>query len=331
MHRRNFLKTTTAALAAGGLLSSCAQDQPQTVGEIARTSIERFGVGLFTIPFWLEQDFAGAIKKLAGIGYKEVELFGPYPYSVQEAKDFWNGITGQLGFSGSGYFGHSAKEVRETLVENGMTSPSAHIDLGTLQERLDEVAEAAHTLGQTYIGIAAMREEFRQDLDGYKRTADLFNEIGMKMNAFGLKFLYHNHGYGLVEMEGEIPLQVVIERTDPKYVALEIDIFWTVAGRADPVEYLNAYPGRFKLMHLKDMTETVHFKGDGGTPDQWMELFPYTTDAGSGVMDLPAILAAARSNGVEHFYLERDIAQDPDKTLADSYRYLSSLTFEPVG
>ena len=64
-------------------------------------------------------------------------------------------------------------------------------------------------------------------------------------------------------------------------------------------------------MHLKDMTEIVHFKGDGGTADQWMELFPKMTDAGSGVLDLPAILGAAKKNGVEHFYLERDLAADP--------------------
>jgi sugar phosphate isomerase/epimerase len=209
-----------------------------------------------------------------------------------------------------------------------MTTPSMHIDLITLQTNLEEVAEAAHVLGQRYAGTSAIPEEMRTTLDGYKRTADLFNEIGSRMHDFGLQLLYHNHGYGLVEMEGEIPLKVILERTDPRYVVFEMDIFWTTAGRADPIALLVDYPGRYKLMHLKDMTEIVHFNGDGGTSDQWIELFPYTADAGEGALDLPGILEAALDNGVEHFYLERDIAQDPDRTLQASYDYLAALELE---
>jgi len=197
----------------------------------------------------------------------------------------------------------------------------------TLQTRLDDEAEAAHALGQRYAGIAAIRPEERKSLDDYKRIADEFNEIGARMAAVVLTFLYHNHGYGLVEMEGTIPFQLLLERTDPKLVALEMDVYWMTAGRADPVAYLDAYPGRFPLMHIKDMTEPVHFAGDGGDPSQWIELFPYMADAGSGVLDLVAILTQARKSSVEHFYLERDLASDADTTLEKSYQYLSSLAF----
>ena len=328
MNRRKFVQTTVLTAASGSLLSACGSEQEKQLDTSQPTvnRLDRIGVGLFTIPFLLEADFPGAIKKLADIGYKEVELFGPYPYSVQEAKDYWNALTPQLGFSGSGYFGHSVKEVRQILDDNGMTSPSMHIDMKTLETRLEDVAEAAHVLGQRYAGISAMPDEMRKDLDGYKRTADLFNEIGMRMKKVDMQFLYHNHGYGLVEMEGEIPMKVILDRTDPEYVALEMDIYWTTAGRADPIAYLNDYPDRFKLMHLKDMTEKVFFKGDGGTADQWMELFPNMADAGAGVLDLQSILSVAKRNGAEHFYLERDLAADPDKTLKNSYDHLSQLT-----
>ena len=321
MKRRHFLQTAAAA----SLISACRQSTPEMQEPDASVGLDRIGVGLFTIPLLLEQDFAGTIEMLAGIGYKEVEMYGPYPYSVQEYVDYWNTLTPQLGFSGSGYFGHTAQEVRQILDDNGMTSPSMHIDIGTLEHRLDEAIEAAQIVGQKYAGLAAIPDDRRQNLDGYKRMADLFNEIGSRMSEAGMKFLYHNHGYGLVEMEGEIPLKVILERTDPNYVALEMDIYWTTAGRADPIAYLNDYPGRYKLMHLKDMTEMVHFKGDGGTADQWMELFPKMADAGAGVLDLPGILSAAKKNGVEHFYLERDMAAEPDNTLRNSYAYLASV------
>jgi sugar phosphate isomerase/epimerase len=267
------------------------------------------------------------MKKLATIGYKEVEFFGPYPFSVPEAHTRWEAVAATLGLTQSGYYGLTPQDVRAILDENGLTTPSMHIDLQTLQTRLDDVAEAAHALGQRYAGIPAIPAEARTSLDAYKRMADVFNEIGARMAEAGLTFLYHNHGYGLVEMEGAIPLQVLLERTDPKLVVLEMDIYWTVAGRADPIAYLEAYPDRYRLMHIKDMTERVQFAGDGGDPAQWIDLFPYMTDAGSGVLDLDAILAKARQVGVQHFYLERDLAADADKTLTDSYRYLASLAF----
>lgn len=324
MDRRNFMKSASAAV-FGSLMAGhelTLQSSPKPAG------LERIGVGLFTIPYMLDQDFAAAMKTLAAIGYKEVELFGPYPYSVPEAHERWKPVAETLGLSQTGYFGHAPEQVRAILDENGVASPSMHIDLKTLQTRLDDVAEAASVLGHKYAGIAAIPPEDRKSLDDYKRVADVFNEVGMRMDKVGLKFLYHNHGYGLVEMDGEIPLNLLLERTDPNVVVLEMDVFWMTAGRADPVAYLDAYPGRFRLMHIKDMTEIVRFAGDGGDPSQWIELFPNMTDAGSGVLDLAAILTQARKSGVQHYYLERDLADAAESTLEKSYQYLSSLALE---
>ena len=322
--RRDFIKSA-AAVAFGSLMAAC---ETQSEAPSGPARLARIGVGLFTIPHMLEQDFAGAMKKLAHIGYKEVEFFGPYPFSVSEAHDAWKPVAETLGLSQSGYFGLTSQQVREILDKNGLSSPSMHIDMTTLQRRLDDVAEAAHTLGQRYVGIAAIRPEERKSLDDYKRIADAFNELGTRMDKVGLKFLYHNHGYGLVEMEGEIPFKILLERTDPNLVILEMDVYWMTAGRSDPVAYLDAYPGRFRLMHIKDMTERVEFAGDGGDPSQWIDLFPYMADAGSGVLDLAAIITHARKTGVQHYYVERDLASNADKTLESSYQYLSSLEFE---
>jgi sugar phosphate isomerase/epimerase len=244
---------------------------------------------------------------------------------VPEAQERWTGLAETLGLKQSGYYGHTPQEVKAILDENGLSSPSMHVDWTTVRTRTEEMAEAAHILGQRYAGIPAIPDEELQTLDAYKRMADAFNEVGARMDALGLRFMYHNHGYGLVEMEGEIPFNVLLERTDPNLVSLQMDVYWTTAGRADPVAYLDAYPGRFRSMHVKDMTEEVRFKGDGGTSDQWIELFPYMTDAGSGVLDLPAILSHARASGVEHFLVERDLAPNPEEALQASYDYLSTV------
>lgn len=262
---------------------------------------------------------------IAQIGYKELELFGPYPFSTKKDLDAWNAITPMLGFSQSGYFGQSASELKAILDSKGLSSPGMHVGLDTLRHKLGETAEAAHILGQQYAGIAAIPEEERKTLDDYKRMADEFNQIGEKAKALGIRFYYHNHGYGLHEMDGRIPLDIILERTDPELVFLEMDVFWTTAGGADPIKYLDANPGRYKLMHVKDMTKQVRFSGDGGSPQQWIELFPFITDAGNGVLDLKNILSHASKSGLEHFIIENDVVTDARKSLQQGFDFLSNL------
>lgn len=320
MKRRTFLKQVTAATAAGTLITGC-QNEDATV---AKQSIA-LGVGLFTLPLWMERDFEGTLKKLADIGYKELEFYGPYSFSTANAHASWDAITPSLPFSGSGYFGKTPAEVRSLLDAYNLTAPAMHTDLDTLESNLDALGEAAAVVGHRYAGIAAIPEELRTSLDDYKRVAERFNQIGMKLQPYGIKFLYHNHGYGLVETEGKIPMHLILEETDPAYVAMEMDVFWTIAGKADPIAYLEAYPGRFKLMHVKDMTERVSFAGDGGKPEEWIGLFGKMADAGEGVLDLKGILAAAKTSGVDHYFLERDMAADPELTLQTSYNNLTAL------
>ncbi|MEM8486194.1 MAG: sugar phosphate isomerase/epimerase [Bacteroidota bacterium] len=317
MKRRSFLKQVSAATAAGALVSACQtpdEQQPITLG-----------VGLFTLPLWMERDFEGTLKKLADIGYKELEFYGPYSFSTTSAHASWDAITPSLPFSGSGYFGKTPAEVRALLDAYGLAAPAMHTDLDTLSSNIDGLGEAAAVVGHKYAGIAAIPEELRTSLDDYKRIAERFNEIGMRLRPYGIKFLYHNHGYGLVETEGEIPMQLLLEETEPAYVAMEMDVFWTIAGKADPITYLEAYPGRYKLMHVKDMTERVVFAGDGGKPEEWIGLFDKMADAGAGVLDLKGILAAAKKSGVDHYFLERDMAPDPELTLQTSYNNLTAL------
>jgi sugar phosphate isomerase/epimerase len=319
--RRNFLKTTSLAF-GGGWLSSCANN---SAAPVAQKLLDRIGAGLFTIPKLLDQDFAGAMKLLAGIGYKEVELFGPYPFSVPAAQECWKAISATLGLRQSGYFGLTAQQVREILTRNGLTAPSMHTDLNTLRTRMNELAEAAHTLGHRYVVLPSIPDEERRNLDGYKKIADEFNKIGASAEKAGLRFACHNHGYGLVETNGQIPFRVVLERTDPKLVDFQMDIYWMTAGGADPVAYLKEYPSRFRSLHIKDMTKRMRFSGDGSDAGQWIGLFPNISDAGSGVLDLPAILTQAKKSGAQHFFVERDLAPNPDETLRKSFQYLSAL------
>lgn len=288
-------------------------------------SLEKIGVQLFSLPRLLETDFRNAIEMVAGMGYKEVELFGPYPFSAPSAKEQWNSISSFLGFSGSGFFGHTALEVKAILKENNISAPSIHTDLETLQTNMEQLGEAGEMLGFEYVVLPSIPDNKRKDLNDYKKIAEDFNSIGEKAKKAGLKFAYHNHGYGLQEIDGKIPLNIILEDTDPELVFFEMDVFWTTAGGIDPLAYLEKYSNRYHLMHLKDMKEEVRFSGDGGDSSQWMELFPYMTTVGNGVLDLESILVTAQQTGVKHFLVEQDLVKEPEIALKESINFLKTI------
>jgi sugar phosphate isomerase/epimerase len=318
-YRREFLKKGVAMI-AGGMLAHRLNAEPFFAHSVP---LKKIGVQLFSIPKLLEKDFAGTMQMVADLGYREIEFFGPYPFSPQEEKDGWSAVTPSLGFSGSGFFGLSAREVRKILDENGLTAPSMHSGLPTLENNLSQLAEAANIIGAKYVVLPSAPTQ--TTLDGYKLQADLFNKIGAEAQKLGVRFAYHNHGNALKEMDGTVPFDLIVKNTDRKSVFFQMDVYWMTAGGVDVLSYLDKYKGRFRLMHVKDMAEVVYFSGDGGDPGQWVSLFPYLEDAGSGVLDLKAIIPAAQKSGVEHFIVERDLAPQPEVNLRKSFEFLSAL------
>ena len=314
MNRRQFLSRSAALVAAGS--SNFAA---------AGAAVRRFGLQLFSIPKMLEKDFRAGIAFVAGLGYSEVELYGPYPFSAPEAIARWSAVTPQLGFSGSGFFGLTAAQVRAILGEHRIAAPSLHTDLLTLQTRMASLAEAAHVLGANYVVLPSIPAQKRKSLDDFKRMAEDFNAIGAEAHRYGVRFAYHNHGYGLQDLQGQVPVQLLLQQTDPARVFFEMDVYWTTAGGADPVQYLKDYPTRYKMLHLKDMKELRHFKGDGGDPSQWIELFPYMTSVGDGVLDIKGIVTQGRRSGVEHFFVEQDMVADPEVALRRAADFLQKL------
>ena len=287
--------------------------------------LKNIGIQFFSLPKLLEKDLPGALAMLSKIGYKEAELYGPYPFSTDSAKKRWDSVTPALGFSGSGFFGRTATEMKTLLDSNGIAAPSMHTDLDTLQMSMDKLGEAADTLGAKYVVLPAIPDEKRKTTDDYKKMAVAFNKIGEAAKSAGVKFVYHNHGYGLKEDDGKIPFDLMLNGTDPSLVFFEMDLFWTTAGGADPVALLETYKNRYHLIHVKDMSKKVHFSGDGGDAKQWIELFPYMTTAGNGVLDLKTILTKAKETGVKHFIVEQDMVANPEIALKKSFDYLASL------
>lgn len=319
IYRRKFLQLSGAAL------SSMIAYQLTGCSAAASKAKRAWGIQLFSIPQMVANDFPGTLDKLQEFGYKEIEFFGPYDFSAQSTIEGWMPIAKQLGITQNAFYGYPLSEVKEMLAEHGLSSPSAHLDMATLRTNMAPAMKELSSIGVRYVVIPALREEPKNTADDYKRLADEFNSLGKQMKEFGISFVYHNHGYEHAVKDGQIPMDLLLNNTDAEVVKFELDIFWMQAAGASPIEYLKKYPGRYKLMHVKDAAEKVRFSGDGSTAEEWMALFPKMADPGAGVFNIKEIVEAGIQSGVEHFFLERDLAPDPLTTLKNSYQYLNNL------
>jgi sugar phosphate isomerase/epimerase len=109
--------------------------------------------------------------------------------------------------------------------------------------------------------------------------------------------------------------------TDPKKVVYEMDIFWTVHPAQDPVALLKKYGKRWELMHLKDMKK--------GTPTGLLTGSSDVTNdvvLGTGQIDLPSILKAARKAGVKYYFIE-DESPTAAAQIPQSLRFLEQVTW----
>jgi hypothetical protein len=147
---------------------------------------------------------------LSKMGYRELNFMVLMPSARRER---WKAVTPSLGFSGSGFFGHSAGEMKSMLSDAGISVPSLHTDLDTLQNAMGGLSEAAKTLGATYVILPAIPDDKRKTLDDYRKMADTFNRIGEAAQ----KSVFHldtQSWYGLKEMDGKIPLELLLDNTD---------------------------------------------------------------------------------------------------------------------
>jgi sugar phosphate isomerase/epimerase len=279
MNRRHFINRLTLAAAGLGLYHANAHG--------AGRKLSRIGMQLYTVRRELEKDFEGTLRKVAALGFREVEF--------------------------AGYFGHKPDEVKSLLKRLRLDAPAAHVQLAELRGDLRPSIEAAHVIGHRYLLLAWMAPEERRTLDQYRRLADLCNEAGARLKREGLQFAYHNHDFEFAPLEGQIPYDLLLERTDPGAVKLEMDLYWTVKGGAQPVEYFERHPGRFHLLHVKDMDSTPR---------------RFFADVGRGVIDFKSIFARSSTAGVRHYFVENDEpAGSPFESLRVSFDYLRQLEF----
>jgi sugar phosphate isomerase/epimerase len=133
--------------------------------------------------------------------------------------------------------------------------------------------------------------------DDWKRIADLLNRLGERLRAAGVQFFYHNHNAEFRPIGKTTPLDILMRNTNPRLVCFELDVGWVAAAGLDPIAVIRKYPGRFRLMHVKDI--------DAGTKANFaFQMVPATV--GAGTIDWPRLIPAARAAGITEFFVEQE-------------------------
>jgi len=293
MNRRTFIESSIAAVAISSLPSALA---------LPAHRISPIGLQLYTVRHLLEKDASGTLAKVAALGILEVEC--------------------------AGYLKLAPKEVRSALDQAGLASPSNHIDYKTVTNSMPQALDAAHLVGHQFLVNGSIDDTIRNHPDGWKQAAEAFNRAGEAAQKAGIQFAYHNHEYEFRPMaDGSLPYDLLLKECDAKLVAMEMDLCWITVGGADPLAYFHKYPGRFKMVHVKDMKKLPKPSPREGATVSGSQLTADMTEVGSGIIDWKHIFANSGKAGIQHYFVEHDEPQDPIASITKSYQYVSGLRF----
>jgi sugar phosphate isomerase/epimerase len=280
--------------------SSAAPAKTSTPREVNLTADFQgpLGVQLYSFRDAFRTNVPGTLQRVRALGVREVELAGTY--------------------------GMSAQQFRQALDGAGLSATSMHVGYERLRDSLPAALAEAKALGVKYVGTAWIPHP-----DGpitaqlARQAAGDFDRWGKAARAEGLQFFYHVHGYEFKPgADGVLPMDVLMKQTDPDAVKFEMDVFWASLPGNDPVALLKKYPGRWKLMHIKDMKKGVATGVHTGSANPDSSEVP----TGTGQTDYRAVLRAAKEVGVEKFYLEDETAR-PFETVPLSIRWLETVKY----
>lgn len=200
-------------------------------GVFAQPHAWRPGLQLFTVRDALAADPDGTLRRVADIGYREVEL--------------------------AGLAGMTASAFQQRLKHHGLAVPSIHAGYDSLQSDLDGVLREAGTFGASFIVCPSVDAEERRTADEWKQVCRTLARAGRTLRSHGLALAYHNHDYEFVPFpDGATPFDLLLRETDPEDVRLELDVYWVAKGGLDPVRCLRDNAGRAALVHLKDLGQS---------------------------------------------------------------------------
>lgn len=281
--RRKFIKTTGLMTVGSVILPwwACQNNAPSEGENTENANTDTspagnlgpFGIQLYTLRSEMDKDAKNVIRKVAEFGYAQAENY-----------------EGQQGL----WWSMDHKEYKALCDEVGLSMISSHCNFA---ENFEEKVAQAAEVGMKYLIAPWVGPQ--KKMDDFKRISDTFNQCGEICRKNGMRFAYHNHDYSFKELEGQLPQDVMMQNTNPELVDFEMDMYWVVTAGADPIAWLNKYPGRWKLCHVKDR--------DTNAPANKRDA---SCILGQGAIDYTPILKTAKAQGMDYFIVEQELYEN---------------------
>jgi len=280
--RRQFIRKSGTALASAALLSQ----MPLNILAAGLTGEKlSFGFQVWTIRKDIISDFAGTLKKMAALGYSEVEMCSPLGYSMAGFKPL-NEMSGT--------------EMKEIIEDAGLTCSSSHFTGPELRSSLDNRIEWASQMGMKQMAQSMPSLPRNPTLDDWRKTAQELNQIGELTKKAGIQMVYHNHHFEFEKIDDQLIYDLLLEELDPELVKMQFQVAVVNVGY-QAADYFRKYPGRFISAHLAD----------------WSNEKESETPVGQGIVDWEDFFVAAKTGGVKNYFVE----MGPD-TFEESARFL---------
>ena len=253
------------------------------------------GLQLYSLRGIATQNPPKALKQAADFGFKLVETAGTYNLPPDKFKAL--------------------------LAEHGLKPVSGHFPYDRWKTEPEKVLAEAKAIGLQYAGCAWISHKPPFNEAAARDAIAVFSRAGELGAKQGIKVFYHAHGYEFHPHGDGTLMDLLIKETNPKHVAFELDVLWVVFPGHDPVKWLTKYPGRWELMHLKDLKKGVKTGDLSGKTD-------VTNDVplGTGQMNWPAILKAAQASGVKYYFIE-DESPTVVEQIPQTLKYLGDVKF----
>jgi sugar phosphate isomerase/epimerase len=169
---------------------------------------------------------------------------------------------------------------------------------------MQEIVDKAAASGVPFLVCATTPID---SMDEIRTSITTLNKTGEACKKAGITFCYHNHDEEFKPLDGHVPYHLFLSELSPS-IKMELDLCWATKAGVDIVGLFKKHPGRFPLWHVKDLDKNRQ----GPAP------------VGSGVVDFATIFANAPTAGLQHFFVEHDMPQDPYASIAESYKYLTT-------
>lgn len=254
---------------------------------------QEIGVQLYSFRNQIPKDIPGTLQKIRMMGISELE--------------------------GGGTYGLPQAEFKSMIDKMGFKMISIGADFDKLQKDLPAVIAEAKAFGAEYVvcfWIPHNGNDFT--LEDARIAVEVFNAAGKILKENGLSLCYHPHGYEFRPYEQETLFDYIATSVNPNWVNFEMDVFWIKHPGQDPVGLLKKYPGRFKLMHLKDRQIGTVGNQNGNADVETNVVL------GKGDVGIKEIMSAAKKYGVEHYFIEDESSRSMEQ-VPQSLAFLRSL------